>query len=651
MIGTIYEKDVVSAYQPSDDVKTLTKQVKDDFNIGNEILNRSWTELNDYSVIDRMNKDQRTFNAFVDESTENPQDAWKWKGTRSMARNKAIAMHAHLTSSYIVPEISAQNDDDEEDMEMADIMHDILEWMVSEENSNYKQAFLMTVMGMLTNPVNFLSADYAEVYQTIKEKAEDGKYTKKQILDEILSGFQSKVYSADQIMIVNAYEQNIQKQRTIRKRRFIDYTEAEARWGEHEHWQYVRKGIKSIYNDSDGLFYDIKDDNIIGDLVEEVTHMDRRGDLEVCFINGVYMGDTDVEANAMKHRDNRGAPKYNVIPFGYHRIGEHFFYYKSMMNSLGWDNNLIDAMYEVTMNKELLSLLMPIAVTGEENVDSDIIFPGATTAFKNPDAKIIPLAPGGNQAGYNAMQKVEQSMADGSISETEAGKLPDPNQKAYSVAQASQNAKTMLSAVGKTLGESITQFGSLMVNIATNHLSVAQIEELGSTKGKTKYKSFILNDKTVDGKKTTKRIKFDSSLVGAEMTDEEKINESMKMLEDVGYPNNKYHLYRVNPQLFARMKYLVRVDPVSMFPKNEEYQQAMMTNLYTLLRQDPLIEPEVLVRKLAYSYFRGDGEDLISKNQPQMMGQDQNITTPTSKTTVVNPLANGKSVKQAIASG
>lgn len=662
MIGDLNKKTPFSLYQPPQAVCDLTAVVKEDFLSGDEILNRVWTELNDYSVIERMNKDQRTFNAYVDVEVEDENDAWKWLGTRSLARNKAIAMHAHLTSNYIIPEISAQNENDEEDIDMADIMHDIVEWMTSPGNSNYQPAFLMATMGMLVNPVTYLGADYAEVYQEIKEKLANGKYSKKEIIDEVMSGFQAKVYSADQILITNAYEQNIQKQRALNKRRGIDYTEAEAKYSEHPNWGYVQRGIKSIFNEEDGLFYDVIDDNDIQNLVEETTYMNRRNDMEVCFINGIYMGEQDVfDGNPMKHRDNRDAPKYNLVPFGYNRINEHFFYYKSMMNVLGWDNDLIDAMYQTTMNRELLNLLMPVAVTGEESVDTDIIFPGSVTAFANKDTQVRPLLPASNSAsGYNAMTAIERSISESSVSEVQEGALPDPNQKAYSVAEASQNAKILLSSVGKTLAESVTQFGSLMVDIAVTHLTVADVQELAGGQTKLTYKSFILNDKTVNGKKANKRIKFDDSLMGYEMDDEEKKNMGLKLAEDVGYPNNKEHLYIVNPPLFARMKYLTRTDPNRMFIKNQEYQQGVMKELYTMLRQDPLIESEALVRKLTYAYFRSDGEDLMAKNGgivSQIMGNNQPVdpTVPNANSNgrpaVANPLNKNLSTAVSSATG
>src|SRR3990167_3823213 len=129
MIGDVYKsRTPVSAYSPSKEIADFTSYVKRDFSFGNDILTRSWVELNDLSVTERDNRDRRTFNAFVDESIEDPAEAWKWRGTRSKARNKAIATHAQITAGYIIPMVMAQNEEGEEDRLFSDGMKDIIEW-------------------------------------------------------------------------------------------------------------------------------------------------------------------------------------------------------------------------------------------------------------------------------------------------------------------------------------------------------------------------------------------------------------------------------------------------------------------------------------------------------------------------------------------
>jgi hypothetical protein len=617
MIGQIYPKQASrSLYQPSREVTDLTSSVKKDYSIGSEIIHKDWEELNNYSVVERMNRDQRTFNSYVDETVEDPNEAWKWKGTRSLARNRTMAMHAHVTANYIVPLTYAQKETQEEDRDLSGAMRDVLEWM--SVNSNYRQSFLLATMGMLVNPVTYLGAEYCEVFQKIREKTDQG-YEVKEILDEVLSGFQATVYSADQVLITNAYEQNIQKQRKILKRRYIEYAEAEAKYGGHEYFSFVNPGIKSIYNDEDGLFYDVKDEDH-PTLVEEVIALCRRDDYEVPFVNGIYLGNEDIEGNPIKHRDNRNAPKYNVTPFGYERINEHFFYYKSLINRIGWDDQLMDALYAVGMNKLILDTLMPVIVTGEENVDTQVVFPGKVTAFANSETKASPLLPASNLGNlFSGMKMIEDSVAEASLSEVQLGALPEASQKASTVARAEQNARILLSGVGKSIGLSVAAYGQLMIDIALQHLTVGQLDEVTNA---LQYRSFLVKDQIVDGKKVSKLLRFDESLMGRKMSKSEQERREYQLLNESGYPNTPEHIYDINPHLFSKLQYLSYVDPEALQLKNDAFQQALLTELYQLVRQDPLVEPEALVRKLMYSFFKNDAEELIAKQQ---MLQPQDI--------------------------
>lgn len=618
MIGTVLKDSIVSFYQPSLDVLQLTKIVRDDYSRGFEILHTPYSELNGYSVIERMNKDQRTFQSFVDEGVDNPDEAWKWIGTRSLARKKAFAMHSHITSSYVVPNVFPQNSGQDSDREMAGAMRDILEWETI--NSNYRPAFLLATMGMLVNPATYLQIDYAEVYQTVKEKGDKG-YTESEILDEVLSGVTCRVLSADQVLITNAYEQNIQKQRSIVKRRFVEYSELKAKYGAHANWGFLNPGIKALYNENNGLFYDIKDSDHPY-LVEEVTWENRREDAQVCFLNGIYFGNENIEWNPIRHRDNRNAPRYDVVPFGYHRVNEHFFYFASLMFEVGWDDKLIDAMYQVTMNREFLDLEQPVMVSGIDKIDTSVVFPGGVFTTQNPDARIQPILPPRGGTPYQALQKIEDSMSESSLSETQSGQFPEASQKAYTVARVEKNARILLSGTMKSLGESVSQVGYLLLNIALQHLTTAQIDEIS---GGLNYREFVLDNQKVNGKNVSKKIRFDEALIGRSMTESQKKEYGMKILEEIGYPDNRQSLIVINPHLFSKMRYLIRVEPDEMMPKNDEFERIISERLYTLLRKDPLIEPEALIRKLLYASYPQDADGLIKKQGNQMNASIQQV--------------------------
>ena len=604
MIGEIYKETPISLYQPtSADIQELTKNAKLQYGRANEILTSSWPELNDMSIIDRTNRDKKTFNAFVDENVDDPKEAWKWRGTRSSARNRALGMYAQLTAGFMFPMVSAQDENSDEDRGVGDFMRDMLLWMG--ENSTYKSSFLQLVMGILTNPVTYLGAEYVEVFQKIREKADKG-YTTKEVLDEELSGFQAPVYGPRDVLITNAYQQNIQRQTCVIKERYLDYSDAQKKYSKEENWQYVQAGQNSVFNETNGLFYDVMDmEN--PDLVKETILMWRGEDTEVPFLGGVYMGNDNTEHNPMKHRDNFGLPKYDVIPFGFHKISEHFFFYKSLMNSLFWDDQLIDAMYENVMNNEFINQNLPVIVSGDDQIDTSVTFPGAVHVSAKENVKVQTAIPPQRSDGYRALELIENSIKEASISDTSMGQLPEASQKAYSVAKADQQAKIMLKGVGQSIGESIVQYGKLMIDIAIRHYSIPQVEEIAGINN-VKYRQFVLPSMS-KGKKVSKVLRYDKNLIGKKMSKKEQDKYNLKLYEEAG--EDKV-ITTVNPEIASRMKYLVRIDVEEMFAENKEYTQRLLSQLYAQLRQDPLIDAETLVRKMMYSFFRTEGDELLA---------------------------------------
>ena len=316
------------------------------------------------------------------------------------------------------------------------------------------------------------------------------------------------------------------------------------------------------------------------------------------------------------------------------------------MNAQYWDNQLLDAQYEVGMNRLFLDTNMPLGITGTEKIDTDIIFPGATTAIADKDAKIFPLLPKADIGSMLAgMATVERSMDESSVSDVSGGQLPDKKQLATTINVAERNAQILLRGVGKTLAESIVQYGDLMADIAVQHLSIPQVEGIIGDQSKLKYRSFILKNKTVGGKNVSKVIKLDESLLGVEMSEYDQKMAGLRMLEDVGYPENDQEIYRLNPELFSRMKYLTIVEPDKMFPKNEEYMQALFTQLLSQTQNNPYVSLEAMTRKTIYQFLRGETEEVMQKPQMNPTGSiDPGTGTPAGNMAVNKAMAKGMAV-------
>lgn len=616
------ENAELSLFQPKEEIKLVTARVKKDYTTGHNNLHSPFREFNDMSVITRMDKDQRAFNAYVEPQSLDPDDAWRWNGVTTLTRNAVMVMAAQMTARILFPNIFAQNDDDEEDRIVGKVMRDLILWHI--ENSNYEMSFLFSVISALVNPCAYLEVDFVESMQAIRTKLEDGSISVSHAVDEVFSGLQINNIPVDEVLIANPYGGvDIQRQRFIIRRRFVDFSELEGKYGEHENWKFVQPGVKAFYNEDDGTFYEQKDEDN-PHLVEEVIYQHRTDDLEIPFVNGIYMGDSNVDNNPIKHRDNKDKPKYNIAHFGYHPIDEgKFFYYKSLVFTMENEQEFNDLINQLTANGGILSLMPPLGVMGDEKIDNSVFYPGAVTVFEK-DTQLSPLSTGADlNAGFALLEQQERRVRESSSPEVIGGNLPDATQKAFNVARAEANARIKMSIFGKMIGWGVSQVGHLMIDQILTKQTVGQVDKIVGGVTKLKYKTFILNNQIEDGRSVDKKIIFDETLM-SEMSEEEMTRRSFKVLKEQGGKDSNKKVVRLNPRKFRNLKFFIRVDPDSLIPRSEELERALNIEAYSLLVSNPITDREAVTRDFLVETFAPGESDtyLLPKEQiQQILGQ------------------------------
>ena len=162
----------VSAYRPSKKVKKITSEVAADWQHGYLIQNTPRAEFNDRTLLQEIDENQKAFNSYVPPRSNDPDESWRAQTVRPITRNKLISIAAHVTEPILYPGVFAQNPNDDEDKESAEVMRDLIEWVI--DNSNYVRTFVRAIISALVDPAVFVNVEYFEVMRTIKEKTEEG---------------------------------------------------------------------------------------------------------------------------------------------------------------------------------------------------------------------------------------------------------------------------------------------------------------------------------------------------------------------------------------------------------------------------------------------------------------------------------------------
>lgn len=576
----------LSPYQPTEDVVEITRHVKRDYQTGIDILYDPRREFNNKSVLDELNDNQQAFLMYPRQDLIDPEENWRWNGVRPVTRNRILSLAAHLTANTLIPGVFAQNPDDEEDREMAEIMRAMIEWNV--RNSDYDVTFLYAVIAGLVNPVAYLGVEFIEAVQMIKTRTRNG-IKREEAIDDVLSGLQVSSIPLDEILITNPYEYEIQRQRALGRRQYIEYSQLEKIFGNHPNWKFVTPGVKTIYNEEDGTFYDQRDEDL-DTLAERFEYFNRGDDLQIPFINGIYLGETDVLANPMKHRDQENRPKYPLIKFGAEPIDEkRFFFYKSIASKLMQNYKLTNRIWQIVVDTEVLNLKPPVGVMGDDKLGTDIYYPGAAVNV-GKDTSFMQFPTGNAASGYNLLSFIDQDTNESTQDPIRGGVAAAGQQTAFEISRIEQNARTQLGLIGKMMIQMVRDLGDRMIENIIQHETVANIEEVVSGTLRLKFRRFLLPGQ---GGEKTREINFDDSLIGTEMTEAAVSKRKQILFEQEGGTEGNKRISLVNPNIFKKIKFMAIVDAEVLMPKNEALETALKLDAYAKAITNPLIASDV----------------------------------------------------------
>lgn len=626
----------MSAYQPSLEIKQLISVSNIDESLGDEILNRSFEEFNDMSLINRANLDQKDWLAWSPAPSTDPDETWMFTGTSSITRNKIISTAAHLTQQVIYPGVFAQDEDDEVDEASAYVMKTALEYNC--RRNNYEQTFLYAVISGLVNPVSYFKIDYAKKYQDVVQGT-SSNYTKKKVIDQVMSGFQHNLLPLDEVMLLNPYCFDIQKQPGIINRRRISYGEAKSMYESHPDWKHVQPGLRCALNSGDGLFYNVVD--IADGLVEECVFSYRGEDKMFSIVNGVYLSNPNTGYLPMRHRRSQkqpdgttvDVPLYNIVKYGAEPIDAmRFAYFKSLAGKISNDKELVDRMRQNAVDASTFAAFPSIFTMGAGKLDKSVFIP-ATTVELGKDAKVSPATGFANPSyAYSAAKEAENAVSESS-SDPEASGVGGGNKTAREAIILQQNAITNLGVMGRMITQGMVKpIGELMVDDIIRYQTVGETIELGGGSLGTKYATLVLSDKVIEGQKKNIVIEFTDEWAGSgEMSEEAMKEKRVKMYEDK--PENQ-EIYKVNPAVWIRRQFLVVVEPDALKPMNDAFDKTFKTELYDRLILNPLIanDPEKLAEVtrdfLLEPTVKGEASKYIPKDTKKVMDSIMPRTTP-----------------------
>lgn len=622
----------VAQYQPNDKTKERLASLREAFLVADKIRNYPYREFGYKSLEDKITELQDRFINFVEPIDESdPSVAWRANTVRPLTRNKVLEVAAFITANLMYPRVVAVNKKNKESKAFSTLMEDVMQW--ANELSDYEMQTLFSVLGMLVFPGTFIEEGYVEYERDFKIIKEDGTFDIKKLVDEVYSGFHCETVPLEEIYIADAYAgKNIQRQPFIIRRRIISFADASIKYADNKNFEkYVRPGIRYFF-DGVSTVYETQDNAINETQVEEITYYCRIADLELRIVNGVLMDDPD---RPLQREDK----KYPLAFSGYglYDSGK-FFYYKSMVDDLGPDQDAADKLINYLLDGTALQAIPSYALFGDDVIDRGVMIPGAITPL-NQGTQLQNISPQGNLGLVsNVLQGIENNAASSSKQT-----VTQRDMTAYQTSRIEEEIKVKLGLFGRFLASLVKQFGDLRLPTIVSHLTMPKIAEISNSDAALEYATIVV--KKSDKGLKDKVIMIDEDVpYDIENANEEEMQEVRdkyaKMSLDLLVEGSKEdkELIKVNPKAIRKLKYQCRISPDTLFRKSEDAQRAFALEFYDRAMLHPNSKKDSLLSLLVEQYEPGQEDKYIDKamsmpqqGQPQQGGQGETMIPEQSK--------------------
>lgn len=404
------------------------------------------------------------FNVYVPQRQKNSK-AWRTLYRSAMLRNKILGIIAHVLGMMPEPSIVAQNEAQQEDINVSRFFKDFVDWSMEHEGFEIK-AFWGLVTAVAEGTI-ILKDDYGKFERKVKDIIDIDEETGKIKFKENASfvdfvGAFTEIVPNDEFLVANPYITDIQEQPWIIRRKRMPLDVFKAKYRKYKKSEDVKPGMPQSWVYASDYFQPyISVTYLAATLVEVIEYWEKDGDHYDIIANGVQLTD---EENPNPRPDK-------VYPFaksGFEPIDYNFFWYKSLSDKLSPEQDVYDAVLRMSIDAVHLNLIKPVATNNPALVNEDIAIPGNVVYTGAADNfKIEPVfgnTPIGMDAGTsNILNTMMSNMSQSSLDPMQTGGAPSGGSSptASQVLQMAQNAKIMLGLFGWMYGYLITEWTKL----------------------------------------------------------------------------------------------------------------------------------------------------------------------------------------------
>lgn len=498
------------AYNPTDKEKQKIKRVYEELSVMKKLRNQKWKHFNDRSLKDFIDDSQLRLNGYVPSRRSQGKEPWQSNMVHPVTRNKFKAILASFALTVPEVRITAQNERQQEDQNRASLMRSLVNY--SYDNSDKEQeaffeAWENCEKGTVITYDGYLRARSKRKIITSYDPTTGEIETKE---EEIETDNQCVNFI---IPLMNMYIKDwtifdIQKQPALCWVERMDVDSFENEFGKYKKFELVKTSNQLTDKNENDLFFkefwQERDKN--DEPIEVVRYFNKGKDEFIILANGVLL----FESPLILGKKKKWYPFAKTV---FEPLATDFFYGNSLPNTLMCEQDVINTLYNMTLDKTYRSMVKPriVGMVNKDDFDLEDQNISVDTQMYVQDVQQVKEldVQGVTASELQMIQLISRGLDQSSVDENQSGNTRPGNVTAREVVIADQNAKRLKGILYLFMTSLWTQKVKLrIVNILTYYTQ----EKIGRAIGDDKSKAFntfmVQNEELSGGQKGTLGVRF-----------------------------------------------------------------------------------------------------------------------------------------------
>lgn len=503
-------------YNPSDKKKESIKYVYDDLESMRKLRNQKWKHFNDRSLKDFIDDSQLRRNGFVPTRESQGKESWQSNFFHPITNNKFKAILAAVALDIPQTKVVAQNERLGRDANRADIMKHLIKFSYDQDNKEeqiFFEAWETAEKGTVIVYDGYLKAKQKRKIIKSYDPTTGEIETEEQ---EVETDNQCVNFI---VPLMNLYIKDwtifdIQKQPSLCWVERMGVDEFQTEFGKYKNAGYVKTSNQlTDKNEQDVYFKEFwqereKDDEPI----EVIRYFNKGKDDFKIIANGVLL----FESPLILGKKKKWYPFAKTV---FEPFATDFFYGNSLPNTLMGEQDVINALFNMSIDKTYKSMVPSLLIGNINKDDFDLEDPNSTIDTKIyvqdiQQVKEIPIK-GIDQSDFKMIEMVSRGLDLSSVDSNQQG-VAGRGVTAREVVIANENAKKLKGILYMFLTSLWIQKIKLRIMNILVYYTQPKAEKILGENGESiidKYKSFTVdNAELSDGSKGTLGIE----IVGSE---------------------------------------------------------------------------------------------------------------------------------------